>query len=259
VNRRADAHPISVIILTAAIVVIVIVASAYITAALSTSSGNLEFQTMVKTTTALGDILNSMAFKQYATDGIQMNLRYGDQEIFNSLGYTVTIAFNSTKTLTLNLLPTANFSYVQGTGYIVLPLGKTYLTGNGSLFASASTPIVNIFEWKNGKIAYISTLPRIQYATQEVTFFNNTKATYLYLNYVQFNTTSTLPHISFGNIFTFKTVASSLTVQTWKIVTGSLTVTSNNCASGCSFQVTPPTVRTVVIVLSTSTITLSKG
>jgi hypothetical protein len=258
VNRRADAHPISVIILTAAIVVIVIVASAYITAALSTSSGNLEFQTMLKTTTALGDIINSMAFKQYATDGIQMNLKFGDEEIFNSLGYTITITYNATKTLTLSLLPTANFSYVQATGYVVVP-GTTYLTGNGSLFASATTSLVNVFEWKNGKTAYLSTTPRIQYSTQDITFFNGTKVSYVYLNYVRFNTTSTLSHISFTNVFTFKTVASSLTVQTWRIVTGALTVASNNCASGCSFPYTPATARTVVIVLSTSTITLSKG
>ncbi len=217
---------------------------------------------MQKTTTALGDIINSMAFKQYATDGIQMNIRYGDEEVFNSLGYTITIYYNSTKTLALNLLSTANFSYVQNTGYIVIPATPTYLTGNGSLFASASNSLVNIYTWKAGKIAYISTLPRIQYTTQEVTFFNGTKVTYLYLNYIRFNTTSTLSHISFANIFTFRTVASSLTVQTWQIVTGFLTVnvTSSNCFSqGCSFPVRLPSPRTVVVVLSTSTITLSKG
>ncbi len=260
-NRRADAYPISVIIMTAAIIAIVIVATAYITQALSSSSANLEFQTQQKTTTALGDIINSMAFKQYATDGIQMNLKFGDEEIFNSLGYNITIFYNSTQQLRLSLLKTANFSYVQNSGYIVLS-GTTYLAGNGSLFASASSSLVNIFEWKAGRVAYISTLPRIQYTAQEVTFFNGTKATYVYLNYVRFNTTSTtLSHISFTNIFTFRTVASSLTVQTTKLVTGFLTVnvTSTNCSSGCSFPVRLPSPRTVVIVLSTSTITLSKG
>ncbi len=261
-NRRGESHAISVIIMTAAIVVIVIVASAYIAQALSNSNANLEFQTQQKTTTAVGDIINSLAFKKYATDGVQMNLRYGDEELFSSTAYTITITYNDTKTLSFALSPSYNFSYIQTTGWIVIS-GTSYLSGNGSLFAGPGSSLINIFQWKSGKAAYISTLPRIQYSTQDVTFYNGTKVTYLYLNYVRFNTTSVATHQSFLNIFNFRLQASDLTVQTWRLVTRAFTVSANNCPTQfvtvCSFSDTLSSARPVVVVLSTSTITISKS
>lgn len=257
-NRRAAAHPISVIILTAAIIVIVIVASAYIGTALYSSNANLEFQTMEKTSTSIADIMNTLAFKRFASDGIQMNLRYGDMELFSSGGFTITITYNSSRTLTLNLPSTYNFSYVQNTGYIVLG-GARYLAGNGSLFAGAGQQLVNVYEWKSGKVAYISVLSRVQYSTQDITFYNGTKVTYLYLNYLRFNSTSSASRITFYNIFNFRAQASDLSVQVWKIVTSAFSASINICGIGCSFSVSLPSARTVVIVASTSTITLSKA
>lgn len=260
-NRRGESHAISVIIMTAAIVVIVIVASAYIAQALTNSSANLEFQTQQKTTIAVGDIINSLAFKKYATDGIQMNLRFGDEELFSSTGFTITITYNDTKTLTFALSPSYNFSYIQTTGWISIP-GASFLSGNGSLFATPGSSLINIVQWKSGKVAYISTLPRIQYTTQDITFYNGSKATYLYLNYVRFNTTSVMTHQSFLSIFNFRLQASDLSVQTWKLVTKSFTVSANNCPTqfltSCNFSATLSAARPVVVVLSTSTITISK-
>lgn len=270
-NRRAQSEPISAIILTATIVVVVIIVSAYIGTALYSSNANLEFQSMEKTSSAIADIVNSIGFQRYATDGIQMNLKYGALELFSTSGFptAITITYNTTQTLVLSLLqfPTYNFSYIQRTGYVSISNSRNYLAGNGSLFTGSGQQLVTVYEQKIGRDVYINFLPNIQYLTQTVTFYNGSKVTYLYLNYVRFNTTTTALHTSYGNIFNFRVQATSLNVFTWKIVTSLFSVAANNCgptspaasfSSGCSFSEGLSAARPVVVVLSISTLTLSK-